>query len=94
MVVGVTRDGVDNRPEALGGGAAAHLSLLLGSADNFLAIVDEIDSADGWMVVAVALNADVASLTHEVHGLQTQQWLDQKIAQLLNRNDDRPDDTR
>jgi hypothetical protein len=62
-----------------------------GSADNFLAIVDEVDSADGWKAVALALSADVASLAHQVHGSHSQQWLDQKIAQLLDRNEQQGD---
>jgi hypothetical protein len=50
-----------------------------------------MDCVDGWRVAALALNADVASLAHKVHRLQTQQWLDQKTA--LDRNEDRQDDT-
>lgn len=59
-----------------------------GSTDNFLAIVDEIDASNGWMLVALALNADVASLAGQVHGADAQQWLDSQVARLLDREQD------
>lgn len=59
-----------------------------GSADNFLAIVDEIDATNGWMLVALALNADVASLADQIHGADAQQWLDSRVARLLDRHQD------
>ncbi|AGB21677.1 hypothetical protein Mycsm_01260 [Mycobacterium sp. JS623] len=63
------------------------------AADNFLEIVDEIDGADGWRSVAFALNGDVASLAYEIHGDQTQQWLDQRVLQMLERSENRRDNS-
>jgi hypothetical protein len=37
---------------------------------GFLTTVEEIDCVDGWRVVVLALNADVASLARAVHGSQ------------------------
>lgn len=56
-----------------------------GSADNVLEVMQEIDAADGWMAVAIALNGDVVSLAHQVHGTNTQRWLDHRIAKMLDR---------
>lgn len=64
------------------------------AADNFLAIADEIDSSDGWKAVAIALIGDVASLAYEVHGEQTQYWLDERIAKFLDRHEDPGGHTR
>ena len=65
-----------------------------GSADVFLEIMAEIGAADGWRVAALALNGDVASLAYQVHGAETQQWLDTRIAQMLDRTDERRGDSR
>lgn len=58
-----------------------------GSADVFLEIVAELDAADGWRSVAFALNGDVASLANQIHGAETQQWMDSRIAEMLDRVD-------
>jgi hypothetical protein len=57
-----------------------------GSGDNFVAIASEIDAVDGWKVVALALNGDVASLAHEVHGDEAQHWLDHRVVRMLDRS--------
>jgi hypothetical protein len=61
-------------------------ALASGSGDNLIAIVSEIDAIDGWKVVALALNGDVASLAHEVHGEEAQQWLDRRVMRMLDRS--------
>lgn len=55
-----------------------------GAGDNFIELVEEIDVADGWKVVALALNADAASLAHVAHGDQAQQWLDNRVVRMLD----------
>lgn len=57
-----------------------------GSGDNLIAIVSEIDAVDGWKVVALALNGDVASLAHDVHGDEAQQYLDRRVVRMLDRS--------
>lgn len=56
-----------------------------GAADNLLSTVAEIDAADRWRAVAMALTGEVATLADLVHGANSQDWLDGRIALSLNR---------
>ena len=55
-----------------------------GAADNFLSAVFEIDTAERWQAVALALVGDVAALADQAHGPAAQDWLDHRLASLLD----------
>ena len=56
-----------------------------GSADNFLSAVLEIDTTERWQAVALALIGDVSTLADQAHGAAAQDWLDDRLAALLDR---------
>lgn len=59
-----------------------------GAADNFLSLALEIDEARQWRSVALALVGEVAALADAAHGTAAQDWLDQRLASLLDRRED------
>lgn len=69
--------------------AARRLSSALhsGAVDNFLSAVFEIDTTGRWQAVALALVGDVSTLADQAHGPDAQDWLDQRLASVLDRRD-------
>jgi hypothetical protein len=58
-----------------------------GAADNFLSAFFEIDTAERWQAVALALVGDVSILADQAYGPGAQDWLDHRLASLLDRGD-------
>lgn len=60
-------------------------ALRCGAVDNFVAVVDETDTAGRWKAVALASVGEVAATAHQVHGSAAQDFLDQRLAAVLDR---------
>ena len=58
-----------------------------GAADNFLSAVFEIDTTERWQAVALALVGEVSTLADQAHGQAAQDWLDRRLALLLDSSD-------
>jgi hypothetical protein len=58
-----------------------------GAADNFLSAFLEIDTAERWQAVALALVGDVSTLADRAFGPDAQDWLDNRLASALDRRD-------
>lgn len=57
-----------------------------GAVDNFVAVVDEIDTAGQWKAVALASVGEVAAIANHVRGSAAQDFLDQRLAAALDRD--------
>lgn len=55
-----------------------------GAADNFLSAVFEIDTPERWQAVALVLVGEVSTLADQAHGVAAQDWLDHRLALLLD----------
>lgn len=58
-----------------------------GATDNFLSAVFEIDTPERWQAVALALVGEVSTLADQAHGAAAQDWLDHRLASLLDSQD-------
>lgn len=57
-----------------------------GAVDNFVAVVDEIDTAGRWKAVALALMGEVVAIANHVRGSAAQDFLDQRLAAAFDRD--------
>lgn len=61
-------------------------ALRCGGVDNFVAVVDEINTAGRWKAVALASVGEVAATADQVLGSASQDFLDQRLAAALHRD--------